>query len=78
LAIVTLQHDHPFEVIGDCPRGGEPGNAGTDHHSLFSDMPRRHCDPHAPLQARPMSSGTQNPPLTHARSVAHVTVHPFM
>jgi len=39
---VTLQHDHMFEVVGECPRRSQAGHPGADHDRLPADQCGRH------------------------------------
>src|ERR1700731_598747 len=39
---VTLQHDHPFKIVGNRARCGQTGHAGADHYGLLTDLSSCH------------------------------------
>src|SRR5260221_757066 len=39
---VTLQHDHPFKIVGNRARCGQTGHAGADHYGLLADLSSCH------------------------------------
>src|SRR4029077_8047867 len=42
---VESQHQHPFEVVGERPRGRESSHPGPNDYRLLSDRARHHLPP---------------------------------
>jgi len=42
---IAFQHQHPFEMVREHPRRGEPSHPGTDDYRLLSDEARHRSPP---------------------------------